>query len=69
MAGVVEKLRDASGYDPDAWGSIDDLIAYMYALEDLVGRIDEIATENAHGRCSAADVCSQLFTDGFGDAA
>lgn len=30
----LDELREATGYDPDADGSVDDLIAYKDALED-----------------------------------
>lgn len=35
--GAVAKLRESTGYDPDVDGSVDALIAYKDALEDLVG--------------------------------
>lgn len=64
---LIEKLRDECGYDPDQDGSVDDLIAYKDALEDLLARVDEAARENAYGGASAADVTGALFNMGFGE--
>lgn len=36
---IVEQLQKECEYDPDGDGSVDDLIAYKDALEDLVGSI------------------------------
>lgn len=35
---VIDELRQATGYDPDREGSVDELIAYKDALEDELAR-------------------------------
>lgn len=67
MTGVTDTLKQNIGYDPEADGSVELLIAYKDALEEVVDSIDIAATVNARGRSSAADVCAALFADGFGN--
>jgi len=76
---LIEQLQEECEYDPEGDGSVDNLIAYKDALEDIVGRIDGVLLCNsgtavaAHYRAqheydclSAADVCGALFGMGLG---
>lgn len=78
---LIDQLRADCGYHPEAEGSVDDLIAYKDALEDLIGRVDEVALANSGApeaeayrdrndvyALSAADVMGELFSMGFGEA-
>lgn len=77
---IIRKLQEACGYDPLGEGAVDYLIAYKDELEDLVGRVDEVALANAgdpaaeayrrrrgESTISAADVTGALFSMGFGE--
>lgn len=79
--GLVEKLQEECEYDPEGDSTVDNLIAYKDALEDLVYAVDGILLCNsgtaiaAHHRAhndlaylSAADVCGALYSKGFGEA-
>ena len=77
---LIEQLRASCHYSPDQESTVDQLIDYKDALEDLVGRVDELALANngepaaeryRAERCertiSAADVMGGLFSMGFGE--
>lgn len=63
----TEKLRRDVGYDPDGEATLDQLIAYKDALEDLVNDIDRVASSNALDRISGADAMGYIFNRGLGE--
>lgn len=78
----IDRLRADCGYHPDAEGSVDALIDYKDALEDIVQNIDGLALCNsshpaaerlreAEGwqTLSAADVMGGIFNLGLGRTA
>lgn len=82
MSGVIETLKAECEYHELAEGPVDNLIEYKDALEDLVGRIDELMRLNSAaaeaeawrrerglGTLSASDVTGALFGMGFGEVA
>lgn len=76
---LIEQLQRDCEYDPEGESSVDELIAYKDALEDLVGSVDTLLlcnsgtaaathyrAQNEYVYLSAADVCGGLFGMGFG---
>lgn len=81
MKDLITQLQEECEYDPEGEGSVDDLIGYKDALEDLVYRVDAIMLANSGhpdavrfrnreglSYMSAADVTGALFGMGFGTA-
>lgn len=62
---IIDVLREECGYDDERDGSVDELIAYKDALEDVVARAEELLAENRKGQLSAADVTGGLWEIGF----